>query len=477
MFIPDALTTAAVDAQIASALLATNLVRVLRCRFYVASLPAFTASGSGVGKTLTANANGALSADSNTPSVGDRILYPASSAHAGVYSVTTVGSAGTPWVLTRATDFDDDADVLSNMVVQVTEGSTYADTSWQLTTNDPITVDTTSLSWSSYMPNANTSLTLRGLTLTGSAAELSLAGNLFLTVNSPSEITSNQSAYTLTDGYTHYRLSTDASRTIYGISGSNNKVALIENIGSNNLVLANESGSAGAASQRILTGTGSDLTLATNQCAIIIYDPTSSRWRVLASTATPAAASLSDPTTIGTAKLGTWPDNSAFAYLAHKDVSSTLTKYAIIQNSSGDTYLNATSTAYHRIGNATVVETTTDGMNAASGKKFRHNNTDLAEVPEVYFPSPAEGGTVTLQNSRVHELTICNITSTLTAVSFTAPASPVTGQIQEISSRAAITTATFTASHTILGGSTATIPAGGPGPAWYFNGTYWWKFR
>lgn len=117
-----------------------------------AALPTVTAAGSGVGKTLTATANGALSVDSVAVATGNRILVKnqSSGADNGIYVVTAAGSAGTPFVLTRATDADQNAEVTAGMFMFVSEGSTNADSGWVLVTDDPITVDTTALSFSQF---------------------------------------------------------------------------------------------------------------------------------------------------------------------------------------------------------------------------------------------------------------------------------------------------------------------------------------
>jgi hypothetical protein len=118
-----------------------------------AALPAYTAAGSGVGKTLTANANGALSVDGVAVLGANRILVKsegASHADHGIYTVTATGSAGTPFVLTRATDFDQAADVTAGAAVFVEEGTTNADTGWVLTTDDAIVIDTTALAFSQF---------------------------------------------------------------------------------------------------------------------------------------------------------------------------------------------------------------------------------------------------------------------------------------------------------------------------------------
>lgn len=126
------------------------------CRLGTAAdLPANTPAGSGVGKTLTADANGALTIDGVAVANGDRILVKdyggtASNVNNGIYDVTDLGSAGTPWILTRSTDADTDAEVTAGMFTFVTEGSTNADQGFVLVTNDPITVDTTALEFSQF---------------------------------------------------------------------------------------------------------------------------------------------------------------------------------------------------------------------------------------------------------------------------------------------------------------------------------------
>lgn len=113
------------------------------------ALPANTRTGN----VLTASANGALPAqDGVTLAVGDRLLVQneATGANNGIYVVTQVGSGSLPWILTRASDADADAEVTAGMAIPVSEGSTYADTIRILTTNDPITLNTTALTFAAF---------------------------------------------------------------------------------------------------------------------------------------------------------------------------------------------------------------------------------------------------------------------------------------------------------------------------------------
>lgn len=116
-----------------------------------AALPACTyANGSsGVGATLTGNANGALSAqDGVTLALNDPILVKdeASQSHNMIGTLTQVGSAGAPFIITRRTDADTAAKLLGATVV-VTEGTLNADKIYLCTANATITVGTTALPW------------------------------------------------------------------------------------------------------------------------------------------------------------------------------------------------------------------------------------------------------------------------------------------------------------------------------------------
>ena len=118
-----------------------------------AALPANTYNNgtSGVGATLTANANGALSVDSTLTVVANRVLVKneVTQANNGVYTVTQVGSAGTPYILTRATDFDTAGTGVDQIdegdFFLVTSGTANVNTAWVQQTPPPITVGTTAI--------------------------------------------------------------------------------------------------------------------------------------------------------------------------------------------------------------------------------------------------------------------------------------------------------------------------------------------
>jgi hypothetical protein len=147
----------------------------------------------GVGATLTGNANGAISVDGSTPSVGNRILVRSESAEAnnGIYVVTTVGSGGAPYVLTRATDFDQTADISQGDAVFVLAGSTLIGTTWYQNQAAPITVGTSPIGFaqigsSDIAPNTVTNAMLSQM------ATMTIKGNNTGGTANASDLTATQ---------------------------------------------------------------------------------------------------------------------------------------------------------------------------------------------------------------------------------------------------------------------------------------------
>ena len=143
------------------------------------ALPSYTYNNgsSGVGATITASSNGALSVDGSTPSADDRILVKdetgGNAPYNGIYVVTTVGDAGTAFVLTRATDFDGaPGSEIPGAFVFVETGSTYADTGWVCTTDAPVTVGSTDITFTQFS-GAGSFTAGTGLTLTGTEFSIS----------------------------------------------------------------------------------------------------------------------------------------------------------------------------------------------------------------------------------------------------------------------------------------------------------------
>lgn len=111
----------------------------------VATVSALAANGYSAG-VLTATANGALAAiDGQVLALGDRVLVrnEATTSRNGIYTVTGLGSAGSKWTLTRATDCDVAGEMVQGLTVLVLQGTLlgftvwYATAAWTPTSGDP----------------------------------------------------------------------------------------------------------------------------------------------------------------------------------------------------------------------------------------------------------------------------------------------------------------------------------------------------
>lgn len=159
----------------------------------VAALPTVTYSNgaSGVGATLTASANGALSLDGGSPTSGQRVLIKnqASGLQNGIYVVTNAGSVSTVFVLTRAADFDQTSEVTPGSSTFINNGTSLDNTTWQMITDAPIVVGTTTLQWT-QVAGPGSYVAGTGLTLSGSTFSITNTGVTAATYGSQTTIPS-----------------------------------------------------------------------------------------------------------------------------------------------------------------------------------------------------------------------------------------------------------------------------------------------
>jgi hypothetical protein len=136
-----------------------------------AALPAYTYS-SGV---ITASADGALSVDGLTPIATNRILVKnetsSNAPYNGIYEVTDTGDIDSPFVLTRTSDANDNAEVTPGMFTFVEQGNTWADSGWILTTDGTVNLGSTNLTFVQFS-SAGQSIAGNGLTKTGNTIDV-----------------------------------------------------------------------------------------------------------------------------------------------------------------------------------------------------------------------------------------------------------------------------------------------------------------
>lgn len=97
---------------------------------------------------------------------GNRMLLKnqTSASENGIYEFVSAGAA-----LVRTADANASAEVTAGLWVTVEEGTVNADTAWLLTTNNPIVLDTTALTFTQYPPAALGNLTRYAVTGPGSS--------------------------------------------------------------------------------------------------------------------------------------------------------------------------------------------------------------------------------------------------------------------------------------------------------------------
>jgi hypothetical protein len=189
-------------------------------------------AGDGVGATLTnAGTQVALTVDGVLMTVGKRVLIynQTNAVQNGVYTVTTVGTVSTNWVLTRSTDADTyglrDPDALGyNDAFFVTNGNTGAGETYVCTTSGVITFGSTNITFaqisSAQIYSAGTGLTLTNTTFsitpTGTAGTYGSASQVpvFVT-NASGQVTSA----------TNTNIAITGSQVSGNISGSAGSVA------------------------------------------------------------------------------------------------------------------------------------------------------------------------------------------------------------------------------------------------------------
>jgi len=114
-----------------------------------AALPTNTYSNgsSGVGATITASAAGVLTVDTYTPAVGDVLLIKneATAANNGLYTLTTLGTASVPFVLTRHVDMDSAQEFGGGFVAVKNTSGSLSNSLWLCEAASSITVGTSAV--------------------------------------------------------------------------------------------------------------------------------------------------------------------------------------------------------------------------------------------------------------------------------------------------------------------------------------------
>lgn len=115
----------------------------------------------------------------------DRVLVKneATAANNGIYVVTQIGTAGTPYILTRATDANTNTTITPGLFTFIEQGSTNGAQGWVLSTSGAITVGTTALNFSqfssstAYSAGNGLQLSTGAFSVVGTANRISVSGS------------------------------------------------------------------------------------------------------------------------------------------------------------------------------------------------------------------------------------------------------------------------------------------------------------
>lgn len=141
--------------------------------------PTYSNGTAGVGATLTAGSNGALTVDGIALTANQRVIVKDQSAalQNGIYQLSTVGDGSTPYVLTRTTDADTPAE-LSNAYSLVEQGTTNGSSGW--VSGTVATIGTDAVDWTKFS-TPPTDVSTATFTATGGTTSQTVAdgfGNL-----------------------------------------------------------------------------------------------------------------------------------------------------------------------------------------------------------------------------------------------------------------------------------------------------------
>ncbi len=221
----DAATKAYVDAT------AQGLIVKDSCRAATnAALPSYTYSNGtlGVGATITATANGALTIDTSVTVVAtDRVLVKnetaGNAAYNGIYVVTNPGDGSNPFVLTRAADMNQAAE-FAGAFTFIEEGTANADSGWVCTTDNPVTVGTTAISFAQFS-GAGQITAGNGLSKTGNTLDVNVDNTTLAIVSDNLQIKSTyvgQTSLTTLGTITTGTWNANIIGTAYGGTGVDN---------------------------------------------------------------------------------------------------------------------------------------------------------------------------------------------------------------------------------------------------------------
>lgn len=198
------------------------------------------------------------------------------------------------------------------------------------------------------LSTAGTSNAVTGLKINviGSGLALDVSGSVAYRSGTDYTGVGTQNDVSLLGSSSNYRLDPASALTLNGIAGgTGGKMLILNNVSTTTVTIENQA-AASAAANRIITGSGSNIILASDQSATLLYDATTARWRVISVTAP-------NPT---------YGDTAATAAFTTSSTTFTSTGLSVAIPSAGTWAVTYTGSLF-----STVAETVTMGLRLVDG--------------------------------------------------------------------------------------------------------------
>ena len=245
-------------------------------------------SGSALGLYMNTSGNVAIGSNTFTSmfNVGSTAQFQVNGTGA-VVAATGIASSGTinfsGLTASKGVFTDASKNLTSTGTLGVDQGGTGAAT---LTSNGVVYGNGTGAAQVTAQGGTNTVLIANAgapsFSATPTLTSVTLTGELAAQATTPSSFSTQQDNYAI-GAFSFARIQTSVTLTaITGITGGvNGKRLVLANIdGTTSITISNESASSTAAN-RVITGTGADYVMLANNTIELVYDATSSRWRMI----------------------------------------------------------------------------------------------------------------------------------------------------------------------------------------------------
>lgn len=325
----------------------------------------------------------------------DRILVTGqdTASENGLYRVATLGT-GSNGTWTRTADSNATGEIEAGMIVMVTEGVIYKDTSWKLTTNDPIVVGTTALTFEQNTGVAFGNIYANGTAILSNTASgtvtLAAGDNIAITGNNTTKTitigVSGLSTSNISNGTTSVNIATANGNVTMDIGGS----AAIATVSSAGVDVLGRVSATGNITGNYFIGNGSQLTglpAGYANANVVAYGEAGWAGNII-----PSANVTYDLGTSSNRWKDIWLSNSTI-YLGNAKISANATSLVFTNPGGGNTVLVGASPE--------VSATTVSATGNITGSYFIGNGSQLTGIDATQIQSGNSNVKIASESSNV----------------------------------------------------------------------------